>query len=87
MGGWKTPRGPPITWLACSWSHYNVQVCGGEIGEWSEAIVKAQPEPSLRAMSGSVIEQQQGPVSMSVSHITTKDHVDVSGLVCCLEPR
>ena len=47
--------------------------------------MKPQPEPSLRAMSGSVIRQQQGPVSMSVAHIMTKGHVDVPGLVCCLD--
>ena len=39
-------------------------------------------ETILRA----VIRQQQGPVSMSVAHIMTKGHVDVPGLVCCLEP-
>lgn len=31
----------------------------------------------LRAMSGSVAMQQQGFVSMSMAHDTTKDHVDV----------
>ena len=82
----RHPEAHPSHGLACSWSYYNVQVCGGEIGEWSEASVKPQPKPSLRAMSGSVIRQQQGPVSMSVAHIMTKGHVDVPGLVCCLEP-
>lgn len=38
----------------------------------------------LRATSGSVVTQQQGLVSMSVGHVTTKDHVDVPGLGYCL---
>lgn len=41
-----------------------------------EAMVESQPVLLLKAMSGSVAMQQQGAVSMSVAHITTKDHMD-----------
>lgn len=39
----------------------------------------------LKAMSRSVIIQQQGCVKMSMAHISTKGPVNVAGLDCCLE--
>lgn len=39
-------------------------------------------------MSGSMaMQQQQGPVSMSMAHIPTRDHVDISGLGYHLGPH
>lgn len=29
----RSPRGPPALWPACSRSHYNVKVCGWQMGE------------------------------------------------------
>jgi hypothetical protein len=46
--------------------------------------VKSQPMKLLRAMSGSVATQLEGSVSKSVAQVTTKGHVDVSGLGCHL---
>ena len=34
----------------------------------------------LRAMCGSVAVQQQGSMSMSMTHITTEDEADTTGL-------
>lgn len=48
--------------------------------------VKSQPILTLRAMSGSMTKQQQGSVSMSMTHVTIKVHVDVPGLDCSLRP-
>lgn len=42
----------------------------------TEAMVKSQLMLQMRVMSGSTAMQQQRSVSMSVSHITTKDHMD-----------
>lgn len=47
-----------------------------------EALVKSQSMLLLRAMSGSVTMYPQGSVSVSVAHITTKDHAEVPGLGC-----
>jgi hypothetical protein len=44
-----------------------------------------KPVLMLRAMSESVSMWQQGPVSMSMSHFTTKSHLDFPGLGCCLD--
>jgi hypothetical protein len=41
-----------------------------------EAMMKSQPVLLLKAMSGSMALQQQGAVSISVAHITTKDHAN-----------
>lgn len=45
-----------------------------------EAMVMSPPILLLRARSGSVVLQQQGPVLVSVSHIATKGHGDIPGL-------
>lgn len=43
-------------------------------------MLKYWPVLPLKAMSGSMVMQQQGSVSISVDHITTKGHEDVPGL-------
>lgn len=43
-------------------------------------MVKHQPALPRRAMSGSMAMQWQGLVSMSMVHITTREHRDVPGL-------
>lgn len=50
-----------------------------------EVRVMSRPMLPLRAMFEFVALQQQESVSMFMAHITTKDHVDVSGLGCLLE--
>lgn len=42
--------------------------------------------PVLLLMSESVDLQQQKSELMFVAHFTTKDHIDVLGLGCCLQP-
>lgn len=44
----------------------------------SEPMVKSQPLLPLRAMSGSMALEQQGSVSTSLTHVTTKDRVYIS---------
>lgn len=46
--------------------------------------MKSQAILSLRAMSGSMAMQQEDCVLMSITHVITKDHMDVPGLACCL---
>lgn len=57
---------------------------GDQISEWPvlplEAIVTSWPRLLLRAMSESMVLLQPGFVSISVALVTTKGHVDVSGL-------
>lgn len=50
-----------------------------------EVMVKSQSMLPL-TMSGSMAVQQQGSVSMPMAHTTTKNHVDVPDLDCCLGP-
>ena len=92
VGGPKTPRGPPITWLACRWSYYNVKVCGGEIGEWSEARWSPSPSrhwgPCLGLWSGSSrglclclwLTLWPKATWMSLVWSAAWNHVDVQGL-------
>ena len=40
------------------------------------AIMKSQPELQLKAMSGSVAVEQQKSVSISMAHITPREHGD-----------
>lgn len=47
-----------------------------------EAMVKSQLMLPLRVISESIAMQQEGPVLMSVVHIATKDHADVSRRGC-----
>ena len=47
--------------------------------------MKSWPALLLRAVSEAM--QQQGSVSMSMAHVTTKGHVVVLGLDCCLGPH
>ena len=42
-------------------------------------IVRSQPKLLLKTMSISVPIQPQGSVSMSMAHITTREHGDVPG--------
>ena len=44
-------------------------------------MVKPQPMLLLRAMCGSVAVQQQGSMSVSMTHITTRDHGDIPGTI------
>lgn len=44
-----------------------------------EAMIKSQPMPPPRAMSGSVSRQQQGSVSKFVARITIRDHGNIPG--------
>jgi hypothetical protein len=46
--------------------------------------MKFKPVLPLRAMSGPVAMQNQGSVSICVTHITTKGHADLPGLGCHL---
>lgn len=46
-----------------------------------EAIVRSQPKLPVRAMSESMAMKWQGSVSMSMSHITTREHGDAPGRV------
>lgn len=39
-----------------------------------------------RAMAGSMVLLQLGPVLMSMTHVTIKGHADVHGLCCNLNP-
>ena len=47
---------------------------------------EAQSTLLLRTVSGSVALHKQGSVLMSMVHVTTKGHVEVPGLGCCLRP-
>lgn len=70
-------------WLEYYKERWNWKHKGGEANcEWPPrllpgAMLKSQPELPLRAMSESVATQQQG--SMSVAHITTRQHGGVTG--------
>jgi hypothetical protein len=50
--------------------------------EWSALppgamVIRSQPELPLRTMSESIATQQQGLVSMSMPHVTIREHEDV----------
>lgn len=45
---------------------------------------KSQPLMQLKDMSECMVMPQQGFVLMSVAHMTTKDHEDISCLSSCL---
>lgn len=53
--------------------------------------MRSWPMLLLRAMSGSEAVQQQGSVSMSVTHFTTKDNTNIPNPNChlgqCLYPK
>lgn len=51
-----------------------------------EAVMKPPPMLLLRTISESVAIQWQGSMSMSVAHITTRDHGVVQGLGSHLGP-
>lgn len=42
-----------------------------------DAMINSQLLLHVRAISGSMGTQQQESLSMSIAHITTKDHVDI----------
>lgn len=49
-----------------------------------ESTMKFQLMLQLKAMSVTMAMQQKGSVSMSVAHISIRDHEDVPGLGSCL---
>jgi hypothetical protein len=55
--------------------------------EWA-AMRSLHKDPRLqpRAISGSMTLVKLGSVPMAVACAATKDHLDVSGLGCCLRP-
>lgn len=53
----------------------------------TEARVKSQPMLFLKVMSESMVMQQHGYLSTSVTYITTKIHMDIPDLGCCPGPH